>query len=516
LYPGYADSWRVSQQTSLFTYASGTDTETYTDRSFPHAPTSLATLPDRTQAQTVCAQAGITDPLALDDCELDVGLTGDPQFALAPQTTPAQQMTGAITIGGPPVAAVITAPGSSARLNFTGTAGQQVFVKLSGSTFPSECGLVQLQAADGTVLADGCTSGASGSLPATVLPATGQYSLLVAPNDDGTGTVDVQVLGDTNHANTITADGPPVTAVLSQPGAKSVFTFLGTPGEKVFVALSGSTFPGQCDLVELDDPAGSELSDACTDGATGDVDGTSLAATGTYSLVVRSADNDTGQVTLRLITDHDQRGTVTPDGPPVMATVGQPGAESRFTFSAHAGQKVALEVTGSTFPGQCDLVEIDGPDGSELNDACTVGATGSMTGTALPTTGTYTVLVNPAGPDTGQLTFRLIADHDQQGTISPGGPSVTATVGQLGAESSFSFGGRAGEKVSVDISGATFPDQCGLVDLDRSDGGALAIGCTTNGSGTISSFALPATGQYKVVVDPPNETGRVTLRLLSS
>ena len=35
LYPGFADSWRVTDATSLFTYPLGASTATYTDRGFP-------------------------------------------------------------------------------------------------------------------------------------------------------------------------------------------------------------------------------------------------------------------------------------------------------------------------------------------------------------------------------------------------------------------------------------------------------------------------------------------------
>ena len=40
----YAESWRIAQASSLFDYAHGEDTETFTDRSFPHELVTSASL----------------------------------------------------------------------------------------------------------------------------------------------------------------------------------------------------------------------------------------------------------------------------------------------------------------------------------------------------------------------------------------------------------------------------------------------------------------------------------------
>jgi len=50
LYPNYADSWRVTQQESLFDYASGETTETFTDRDFPRILSKSSGLDAATRA----------------------------------------------------------------------------------------------------------------------------------------------------------------------------------------------------------------------------------------------------------------------------------------------------------------------------------------------------------------------------------------------------------------------------------------------------------------------------------
>jgi hypothetical protein len=79
----YADSWRVDSSESLFDYGPGESTETFTDLSYPTSVVTLADLPvqDVEDARQVCLAAGVTDPLLLEACILDVAITGDEGFA---------------------------------------------------------------------------------------------------------------------------------------------------------------------------------------------------------------------------------------------------------------------------------------------------------------------------------------------------------------------------------------------------------------------------------------------------
>jgi hypothetical protein len=77
--------WRVTPEDSLFDYATGEDTTTFTDLSFPYADLPLDSVPDpnREAARAACAAAGITDATLLDACTLDVALSGDKNAAAA-------------------------------------------------------------------------------------------------------------------------------------------------------------------------------------------------------------------------------------------------------------------------------------------------------------------------------------------------------------------------------------------------------------------------------------------------
>ncbi len=111
LFPDFADSWRVGTASSLFTYAPGQTTESFTDRSFPHAPVDVEADPGVEAARAACAKAGITDQPYLDDCLEDVEATGTvgAADAAAGAQAAARQRTRTVTVPdltGQPQAAV--------------------------------------------------------------------------------------------------------------------------------------------------------------------------------------------------------------------------------------------------------------------------------------------------------------------------------------------------------------------------------------------------------------------------
>jgi len=85
LYRVFGDSWRVTPKGSLFDYAPGQSTRTYTNRRFPAriATTKELTPELRRKAEKVCRRMGFTSKRVLDACILDVAQTGNFGFATA-------------------------------------------------------------------------------------------------------------------------------------------------------------------------------------------------------------------------------------------------------------------------------------------------------------------------------------------------------------------------------------------------------------------------------------------------
>lgn len=105
LYGAYADSWRVTDATSLFTYPAGLGTADFSDPDFPAAALAVEDLPAAlvAAATEAAAGAGITDPLLLEAAILDFALTGDMAFAAGAAEVAADPITLAVPTAAPPV-----------------------------------------------------------------------------------------------------------------------------------------------------------------------------------------------------------------------------------------------------------------------------------------------------------------------------------------------------------------------------------------------------------------------------
>ena len=424
LYPGFADSWRITAAQSLFTYAAGQSTATYTDRSFPNADAASEPVADPTLAEQVCSADGVTDPVSVQDCRLDVGLTGQPDFADADliaqspgtgtgsgagQPTATAQPGGTLTVGGAPVLAEITKAGTPITLPFAGTTGEKVFINVPSTTLPDGCDALELLAPGGSTLTTGCLNSGNGFIDGTVLPSTGQYSVLIKPAATATGTATVQAIADHDQTGTIAEDGPTVTATVAQPGATATFSFTAVPGTTVFVNVPSATLPDDCGVVQLIAPNGQSLLGGCTTGGNGFIAATELKASGTYAVLVDPKNRDTCSATIQLIVDRDQTDTIAVGGPAVTADIAQYGAVSSFTFQGSAGQKVALRASGSTLPDQCDQVAVADASGNELGSICVSGRSGTGSAITLPASGQYSVLVHANARATGHISVRLVS-----------------------------------------------------------------------------------------------------------
>jgi hypothetical protein len=85
IHDAYADSWRIVDGVSLFTYGPGQTTQSFTDRSFPQELVTTGDFPaaEQVTAQQACEAAGITAGPAFRNCVLDVLVTRDADFATA-------------------------------------------------------------------------------------------------------------------------------------------------------------------------------------------------------------------------------------------------------------------------------------------------------------------------------------------------------------------------------------------------------------------------------------------------
>ena len=406
LYPKFADSWRITDQTSLFTYDSGKHTGSYTNKHFPDKPADPKTLPGYAAALVYCKNAGLTDPTILSNCALDMATTGRPEFARS--AVASQAFTTGTSANATTWQFDIKQPGDSATATFDAQAGQKVFVQIPQTTLPSQCGTLRLLGPDQQEVANGCIINGQGSIDGTVLPTTGTYTVSLTPGGP-TGTATVRLLRITDKQGTITPDGSPMTANIDQPGVVARYTFSGTAGQHAYVDVPSSTLDSQCGIILLEDAGGHVITNGCVINHAGYIDTAVLPANGQYMIVVDPNDATTGTAQLRLVLPTAETKPIVLDGSTVTVALKKPGSTATLTFNATAGQQVYVDLPSSELPSQCGLLVLHAPDGSALASGCVINHKGNLSDAAvtLPATGAYAITLDPGAADTGTTTVKL-------------------------------------------------------------------------------------------------------------
>jgi hypothetical protein len=333
--------------------------------------------------------------------------------------------TGTITPNGPAVTAAVTVPGQQAILTFTATAGQEFGIQASDSTFASGATAPRFYIADSS----GQEVGGDNYLynppvvdgPVTV-PAAGTYQLVIDPGPDSaaTGTVSVKLVSFTDQTGTLTPDGPAVTADITAPAQRAVYTFSGTASEKLVVSYTSSTFTLDSDVLDVVDPTGKDVAQIPVDTPAGSTPAFTLPAAGTYQVIVDpTSQGDTGSISLSLLSVTDIQGTITP-GIPVDVSITTPGQRALYSFTTTtAGQQVSFTVAGSTFTSNKDELYVLDANGNGVGNTYFL-ADGTLGPITLGAPGTYQVVIDPAAygqNDTGTLTLTLTSPASQAAAV---------------------------------------------------------------------------------------------------
>jgi hypothetical protein len=187
------------------------------------------------------------------------------------------------------------------------------------------------------------------------------------------------------------------------------------------------------------------------------IDMQTLDADGEYTLEVDPSGTGTGNITLTLYAvAADSTGTITAGGSAVTVTNTSPGQNGTRTFSGTANQRVSLNLTSVSVgsSGTCRLkVYIYKPDASTLASNTCVSTAGAFIDTqTLPSTGTYSILVDPIDDKTGSVTLTLYdVPADDTGSMSINGGSVTTTLSTPGQNGTRTFSGTSSQAVTPTI-----------------------------------------------------------------
>jgi hypothetical protein len=212
------------------------------------------------------------------------------------------------------------------------------------------------------------------------------------------------------------------------------------------------------------------------------------------------------------------------DATTVSVSLTAPGQNGRFTFSGSAGQVVTGLVSNATIPGNCNAyafyLMLIRPDGSAQAWTPSCGGGTFLDRQTLSTTGTYTLLLDPVGANTGSANVTLFFVTDVTGPIVANGAAVPVSIATPGQNARLTFSGTAGQVVSVFASNNTIPGNCFSfpfwLSILRPDGSTLVSNGSCGGNVSIGQRTLPVTGTYTILLDPTDSrTGSLTITLTS-
>jgi YD repeat-containing protein len=204
------------------------------------------------------------------------------------------------------------------------------------------------------------------------------------------------------------------------------------------------------------------------------------------------------------VTDVAFAGRIVAGGPYLDVPIATANKIGLALFSGTAGQRVSLAINA---PGFCAFqVSILKPNGTTLIPSPCLNGGGFYDAMTLPTTGTYTILVDPAGTTTGTVTLTLYAIVDFSGTITPGGSAVNVITTVPGQNGTLTFSGTAQQRISLygadGIEGQIFGCDVNVSIVRVRDNLSIAPATCMAGGGFIDTLPLPTTDTYAIVVDP--------------
>src|SRR5919108_653867 len=392
---------------------------------------------------------------------------------------PAAAVDYTIVPGGPPLTVTVSVSGDVANARFNGTAGQRVSLEMTGVSIGTSacCGVkVTLLRPDGRVVALSTVGTNGGFLDTQTLPTTGTYTVAVDPQNASAGEATL-VLYDvpSDTTTSIVAGGASVGIETTVPGQNATATFTGTAGQRVSLAIGDVTFgsTGCCTTrVSIVKPDGKTLASTTVGTTGGFLDTQTLPTTGLYKIFVDPQNAATGSATLTLYNvPADSTGTIVAGGPAVTVTTTTPGQNATLTFSGTSGQRVSAEIGPTCCSTRIVIVK---PNGQTLTSANFGLSGGFFDAVVLPSSGTYTLIVDPQAAAAGAVTVRLYdVPADASASTNAGGPAVTVATSVPGQNAAVTFAGTAGQRVSIAIG----PSCCsGRVSLLRPNGTSLVSG----------------------------------------
>jgi YD repeat-containing protein len=251
------------------------------------------------------------------------------------------------------------------------------------------------------------------------------------------------------------------------------------------------------------------------------IDTQTFPLTGTYTAIVTPL--NTAMTTYTTLIIHD----VPPDISDVIPIntlrtyyIITPGQNGLLTYNATAGQKILLRVTDSTSSGLVVMRRFNANAPNAFPSITNFSYTRSMKmfspdGITIPATGTYTIELNPSGPDTGPMSVTLFVVPPDPVISMDIGTTASVTTTAEGQNAWLEFYGTTGQRISLQTRNVTYPEGF-QISLNKPDGTFLLTPRRMTSGSFIDTLTLPANGLYKIYINPDGDyTGSALVDLFN-
>ncbi len=397
------------------------------------------------------------------------------------------------------------------RMSFAGMQGQEVGLDLSELVGFSSGDMTVLRP-DGVGAGYGAFATAAGvGVRISQLPQSGNYTVLIFPTANATGTFKLRLWRDVNDA--LTVDTP---YLLNVPNRKQLarLTFSATTGQELGLDLSAVSFSTGGIVEVIRDSDGAQITGRVFDAGTGTSFRIGALAGGAYTVLITPDSGASGQATVTLW--RDVSGTLEL-AQPKNVTLVHVNQFVRMGFTATAGQNLGVDLSEISGFATGSLQVFRNSDGVRVVYGGFSTAAGASVRVPFPN-GDYTVVVTPDSSTQGS-TMKLTLWKDVEGSLAIDVPSTVSIVyrNQFARPT---FNGTAGQNVRIELSGVSLPDGSsvgGSVQLTDTVGSFATspTGFAASGS-TVDIPTLDVTRTYAVVISPDSAaTGNVTVRVFN-
>lgn len=408
----------------------------------------------------------------------------------------------------------VTRAAQSVEVTVPGRAGDRLVARLLSPAFTAPAG--EPDPVTTFVLVDGAAtdtgnpfSAGTGELFLETLPldADGDVRFTVDPERLATGSARLVVRVPQDSTGTLNAVGTPTVLPVTEPGARARYTFTGTAGQVQALDIPAVNLPGTdpgtvgTATVTVTTPDGGFLAQTFVQSGSPswlDLPGV-LPQTGTYTVTVDPFGATTGSVTVTRVTP---RVITTSIGSGQQRTLTfARGDVNRLTFTGRAGQRPVFRFTNQTLSTG---FELRNAAGQVIDQNFGQSALGFQELTKLPANGTYTLVLDPFGPESGKVTVRLDLVTDPVTTIAPG--ATVRASWQFAQNPEYRFPVKEGQRVAVDLRSFALSPASGsaTVALRDPNGFNVAFASLSGASAPrwLEAFSpASAAGTWSVVID---------------